>query len=152
MIARTLEILRALPDRLRWLPPVLARVIVGVVFVRAGWGKVNDLDQVTSFFTSLGIPAPAFHATLVSVVELVGGGLLIAGLATRFAAVPLAITMIVATLTAQLPHATSAIDVLATVEVAYLIVFVWIAIAGAGPISIDHVLAKRFRLVQRSAA
>src|SRR5882672_10449969 len=90
--------------RLAWLPPALARLALGVVFVQTGWGKLHSLDQVTAFFQSLGIPGAAVQAPFVAGVEFVGGLLLIAGLATRLAAVPLAGTMVVAILTAQLKN------------------------------------------------
>jgi len=46
---------------LRWLSPVIARLTVGLVFFQSGWGKLHSLDQVTSYFTELGLPAPAYH-------------------------------------------------------------------------------------------
>jgi uncharacterized membrane protein YphA (DoxX/SURF4 family) len=44
----------------------------------------------------LGLPFPALLATLAIATELVGGILLLVGLATRYVAVPLMITMLVA--------------------------------------------------------
>ena len=43
---------------LAWLSPAVARLTVGLVFFQSGWGKLNSLEQVTSYFTELGLPAP----------------------------------------------------------------------------------------------
>ena len=81
---------------LQWLSPALARLTVGLVFLQSGWGKLHDLEKVTNYFTQLGLAAPAFQARLASTAEFVCGGLLLVGFATRFAAVPLIVTMCVA--------------------------------------------------------
>ena len=91
-------------DRFSWVGPLAVRLSLGAVFLGTGWGKVHNLAQVTSFFTELGIPFPAAQATIVSGIELVGGTLIILGLFTRFAALPLLGTMVVAILTAKRPE------------------------------------------------
>src|SRR6185369_7292413 len=87
--------------KLDFVAPSVARLTLGVLFMSTGWGKVHSLAKVTAFFTELGIPAPAFHAHLVSFVELIGGALLLVGLFSRLASVPLMVSMLVAILTAQ---------------------------------------------------
>jgi putative oxidoreductase len=129
--------------RLAWLPPALARLTLGVVFVQTGWGKLHSLDQVTRFFASLGIPAAGLQAPFVAGVEFFGGLLLLAGLGTRLVAVPLAGTMVVAILTAQRASVHGVGDLLGLIEFVYLVVFVWLAIAGPGALSLDHLLARR---------
>src|SRR2546430_12068320 len=97
--------LRAPPGRLSRLPPTLARLAVGVVFAGTGWGKLHHLDKITSFFADLGIPAPGFNAVLVGSAELICGVLLLIGLFTRLASLPLIVVMAVAVLPAN-PAAT----------------------------------------------
>jgi putative oxidoreductase len=143
-VARASDRLLSLATRLSFLPPLLARVVLGVVFLRTGWGKLHSLDSVAQFFASLGIPAPALQAAVVATVETVGGGLLLIGLGTRLAALPLAATMVVATATAQWPQAQSVLDLTATIELAYLGLLVWLAQSGPGAASLDH-LATRHR-------
>src|SRR5690348_12080289 len=87
---------------LKDVPSLLFRVTLGGVFISSGYGKINDLQKVTEFFTDLAIPAPYFNAVLVSTTELVGGTLILIGLCTRLASLPLLCTMVVAILTAQL--------------------------------------------------
>jgi putative oxidoreductase len=129
-------------ERIQFVPPLLARVTLGVLFMSTGWGKVHSLDRVTAFFTELGIPAPGFHAVLVSWTELVGGALLLAGLFSRFAAVPLAVSMIVALITAKASEIHGLPDLFGTVEFTYLALLVWVAVSGAGSISLDFLLSR----------
>jgi putative oxidoreductase len=82
-------------------PLLLAvRLYWGWQFAQTGWGKLQHLSKVTDFFTSLGIPAPAFSATAVSWLELIGGIGLALGLGSRFWGLLLAGDMVVAYLTA----------------------------------------------------
>lgn len=138
--------LRALrvATRLAWLGPLAVRVVIGLVFVMSGWGKLHHLDDVTEFFTTLSIPMPHANAVFVSSVELVGGLLLIVGLGTRIAALLLIGVMTVATLTAVLPDADK--QVLSSIEISYLLSFVWLVVSGPGPVSIDHLIARRAHL------
>jgi putative oxidoreductase len=126
--------------KLDWVGPLVARVTLGVLFVSTGWGKVHSLDRVTGFFFELGIPAPAFHAHLVSYVELLGGALLIIGLCSRLAALPLVVSMGVAIVTAQREQLHGLPDLFGLVEWTYLVLLLWVALAGPGKVSLDHLL------------
>jgi putative oxidoreductase len=138
--------------RLAWIPPAFARLVLGLVFTIAGWAKLKDLDRIVATFRELGIPAPGFQAGLVATVELVGGILLILGLATRFAAVPLFITMVVAILTAIRPQIHNFSDFVDLQELAYIVLLVWFFFAGAGALSLDHLIARRLRRRAPAAA
>ena len=142
LAARSL-VLRA-ASALSWLPLGAARLALGVVFVQSGWGKLHDLPRVVGYFASLGIPAPQLQVPFVASVELVGGALLLAGLFTRVAAVPLAATMVVALLTAKRADVASASDLFATLEFLYLLVLGALAASGAGALSLDALLVRRF--------
>jgi putative oxidoreductase len=56
------------------------RLYWGWQFAEDGWGKLHNLDKVTDFFTSLGLPAPGLTAASIASLELVGGILLALGL------------------------------------------------------------------------
>ncbi len=142
LVVRTF-VLRA-SSSLAWLPPVAARVALGTVFVQSGWGKLHDLPRVVEYFASLGIPAPQLQAPFVAGVELAGGALLLAGLFTRVASVPLAATMVVALLTAKRADIASASDLFGMVELLYLLLLGWLSAFGAGALSLDALLARRF--------
>ena len=141
--------IRSVSRRLVWLPPLLARASVGLVFVTAGWGKLQNLERVIEFFRSLGIPAPEYQAPFVAATELGCGLLLVVGLGTRFAAVPLIVTMLVAIRTALWAELEGAIDLLGREEALIIVLLAWLAIAGAGAGSLDAILA---RFLQAGAA
>jgi putative oxidoreductase len=77
------------------------RLYWGWQFLQTGWGKLNNIQKVVEFFTSLGIPAPSLNAHFVAALETTGGILLILGLASRLIAFPLVINMIVAYISAD---------------------------------------------------
>lgn len=135
------------PERLssvfHWLPPLFARIVVGWVFMWSGWTKLNNLPTMIERFTEWGIPAPHILTPFVSGVEFFGGLLLLLGLFTRIAATPLVIVMIVAIISAKLDQIDSLETLLGFEEVAYMALFGWLAVAGPGPISLDHLLTRR---------
>jgi putative oxidoreductase len=129
--------------RLSFLGPTLARLTVGLVFVGTGWGKLHDIPHLVDYFTDLHIPAPAFQAHLVAVTELGGGLAMLFGLGVRLAAIPLATTMVVAILTAKRGELDGLTSLVGLEEWSYLVFFIWIALAGAGPLSLDRLIARR---------
>ncbi|HEY6725283.1 MAG TPA: DoxX family protein [Polyangiaceae bacterium] len=83
---------------------VLIRFVVGLVFASEGIQKFLYAEaQGVGRFTKIGIPAPELMGPFVGVVEVVCGSLLLAGLATRLAAVPLVIDMLVALASTKVP-------------------------------------------------
>jgi putative oxidoreductase len=137
--------LRLRVARLDWLWPLLARLAVGVVFVTTGWRAIHILDDVTAFFAELGIPWPRLNAVVVAYTELICGGLLLAGLATRLAALPLIAIMTVAIATAKLAAIHGVSDLFRQIEALYIVLLIALAIAGPGAVSIDGWLARRVR-------
>ena len=129
-------------DKLSWLPPLLARLTLGVVFVQSGWGKLHSLERVTAYFVELGIPAASIQAPFVAATELFCGALLLLGLGTRLAAVPLAGTMVVAMLTAQRAHL-GGLELFGLLELAYLSLLAWLVVAGGGVVSLDGLISRR---------
>jgi putative oxidoreductase len=125
-----------------WLSPAVARLTVGMVFFQSGWGKLHDLAKVTDYFTQLGLPAPAFQAVLTSTTEFVCGSLLLLGLCTRFAAVPLIITMMVAIRTALWDQVETVSSLFGIAEFLYITLLLWLGTAGAGPLSIDWLIQR----------
>jgi putative oxidoreductase len=137
--------LHALRTKGNWAAPLVARITLGVLFISTGWGKVHNLEKVTGFFMELGIPAPAFNATMVSFVELIGGTLLLLGLATEYAALPLMASMAVAIVTAKRDEIHSLPDLFGLVEWTYFALLFWIVFVGAGKISLDAWLRRKAR-------
>jgi len=136
----------ALERRLGWLPPTAARVTVGWIFVQSGWGKLHSLDQVVKFFTDLGIPAPQIQAPFAAGTEFLCGSLVLLGLATRVAALPLMAVMTVALSTALRDRIDEVSDLFALAEFCYIVLLLGLAIFGAGPLSLDALVARRLEL------
>ena len=136
VFARTIHQVHIIRRRAVWLAPLMARITLGILFISTGWGKVHNLDNVTAFFTELRIPGPAFQATLVSYVELIGGALILVGLYTELAAIPLIISMFVAIVTAKRSEVHGLPDLFGLVEWTYLVLLAWLAIAGPGKVAL----------------
>ena len=79
------------------------RAPVGLVFLVSGALKLLFDNQGVGRFTRIGLPSPGALATFVGVVEVAAGALLLAGLFTRLATLPLLIDMLVALFTTKLP-------------------------------------------------
>ena len=141
-----ITLLISTPERLSsvfsWLPPLFARVVVGYVFMITGGTKLHNLPAMIENFKGWGIPYPELMTPFVSGVEFICGLLLLLGLFTRVAAVPLVIVMIVAILSAKMDFIDSLETLLGFEEVAYMALFGWLAVAGPGPVSLDHLLQK----------
>ena len=133
-----------------WLPPLFARLVVGWVFMWSGWTKLHNLPQMIANFTEWGIPYPNILTPFVSGVEFIGGLLLLLGLFTRIAAPPLVVVMIVAIASAKWGQVDSLETLLGFEEVAYMALFGWLAVAGPGPLSLDHLLLRRNGASERS--
>ena len=126
-----------------WLGPLIARIVVGEVFMMSGWGKLQNLELVTENFISWGIPLPHILTPFVSGVEFVGGILLMLGLFTRIVGGMLAVVMLVAIKSALWEQIDSLDTLLGFSETAYFAIFTWLAIAGAGKLSIDYWLTRK---------
>jgi putative oxidoreductase len=81
---------------------LFCRLFWGISFMVHGWEKLMHISRTADSFNQLNIPYPLFQAYLVGSLEFIGGLLLAIGLASRLIAIPLAIIMITAYLTAHL--------------------------------------------------
>ena len=127
-------------------------MVVGWAFYLTGSGKWAHFDNTVTFFTELGIPFPQANAAFVASLELVGGICLILGLFTRVMATGLASTMVVALLTADKARfveswstasEVSPTDISAFV---FLLFFLWLALFGPGPVSLDRFLGRWLKI------
>jgi putative oxidoreductase len=83
---------------------ILIRLLVGAVFLAEGIQKFLFPAEVgAARFAKIGIPAPDLMGPFVGVVEILGGSLLLLGLLTRLAAIPLIINMAVAIISTKIP-------------------------------------------------
>jgi putative oxidoreductase len=83
---------------------ILIRIAVGAVFLSEGIQKFLFPNELAAGrFIKIGIPAPEVMGPFVGTVETVCGLLIILGLLTRLAAIPLIINMCVALISTKLP-------------------------------------------------
>ena len=97
---------------------LLLRIFLAPIFIKAGYGKLQLANSDAGFFErftadpdvvawfgnpdwGLGMPVPELMAFLAGWTEFLGGWLLLFGLLTRYIAIPLMFTMIVAAATAH---------------------------------------------------
>lgn len=95
------------------LAPLALRLFLVPVLWMAGTHKLADFESTVAWFGNpdwgLGLPFPWLMAFLATSTELVGAVLLALGLATRWVAVPLMVTMVVAATTVHLENGWQAI-------------------------------------------
>ena len=122
---------------------ILIRLMVGWVFMSEGIQKFLFPDALgVGRFTKIGIPAPHFFAPFVGVVEIVCGGLLIFGLLTRLASIPLLIDILVAIATTKIPML-SKVGFWGTMHEArtdfcMLLGLIFLLMVGSGSVSFDE--------------
>lgn len=127
---------------------ILIRLVVGGVFLSEGIQKFlfpNDLG--VGRFSKIGIPSPHVMAPFIGVIEIVCGALIVVGLLTRLAAIPLIVDMLVAISTTKIPILIKsgfwAMAHEARVDYAMLLGSIFLLIVGAGAFSIDMRIPSR---------
>ena len=126
----------------------LLRVVTGIIFLMHGQQKLFEfgIGGVTGMMTGLGVPAPGLMATVVTLVELVGGIALILGAFTRIAAILVAIDVLVAFFLVHLPNGFFATN--GGVELVLLLATVGVTLflTGPGAMAVDSLLPMERRL------
>jgi putative oxidoreductase len=122
---------------------IFIRLLVGAVFLSEGIQKfLFPAALGVGRFTKIGIPAPEFFAPFVGVVEIVCGTLLIVGLFTRLAVIPLMIDISVAIITTKIPMLSAAgfwsMAHEARTDYCMLLGLIFLLLVGSGPFSIDR--------------
>jgi putative oxidoreductase len=77
---------------------LIGRLILAWFFVPAGWGKIAGFAGTVGYATSAGLPMPQVGVAIALVIELVGGLMLLVGWRARWAALALAVFVVVAAL------------------------------------------------------
>lgn len=147
---------------------VLVRLMVGSVFFWEGLLKFVYVNQGVGRFTKLGMPAPELLAHAIATLEIVGGLLLMFGLATRWLALPFIIEMVVAMLSTKIgvyfgtsplpmppaPPKVGAWAVLHEIrsDWAQFLTSGYLLWAGPGPWSLDALIRRRARGTASSPA
>ena len=127
---------------------VLIRLMVGAVFLSKGLQKfLFPADVGAGRFAKIGLPSPEFLGPFVGSFEIACGTLLLLGLLTRFAAIPLLTIMAVALYSTKLPILLQSgfwkMAHEARTDFSMVMGTVFLLIVGAGAWSLDAMLAKR---------
>ena len=130
---------------------ILVRLLTGVVFLLEGIKKfLLVADWGVGRFTTIGIWHPEITAPFVGGVEIVCGALLLLGLLTRLATIPLLIDIVVAIVTTKVPILIAKgfwpMEAAARADYAMLMGLLFLLVAGAGSWSLD---AKLFAATPR---
>ena len=121
------------------LASLVLRVSFGMLMIPHGYFKLTNFDEIAAEFMNVpGMSSPA-SLWLVIIVEICCSVLLIIGLATRLAIIPLLITAIVIVFVAH--HG----DIFgeAVAGFYYLMAYTAILLLGSGKYSADHLIARR---------
>ena len=139
-------------DKFRDWGIAILRIAIGGIFVAHGAQKlfVYGLSGVEGFMSQAGMPFPWLSALAVSATEFFGGLALVAGVFTRWSAMPLAFAMFVAVTAVHLKDGFFLPD---GVEYALTLMLASIALVftGSGAFSVDGILVRR-RMVAATPA
>ena len=146
----------------RWAPLPL-RLIVGYGFFAHGYAKVlKGPEKFVDIVQALGVPAPHFMGWTTIVLELLCGLAVLVGAFVPLASIPMAATLLVAIFTVHWPYGFTSIKLMAVTadgpkfgppgyecDLLYLACLAALVAWGAGPWSIDGILAKWWRTRHR---
>lgn len=146
-----------------WQATVLVRLMVGAVFFTEGLQKfLYPALRGAGRFEKIGFPNPEFWGYFVGTFETVCGALILLGLWTRLAAIPLLVIMLVAIITTKIPillgqgfgpfgvrdvpfYGFLSMAHEMRTDWAMFLGSIYLILVGAGPWSLDLVLADRRR-------
>jgi putative oxidoreductase len=77
--------------------PPIGRILLGLIFVIAGWGKITGFDGTVGYMVAYNVPMAQLLAVLTIIVEIGGGVLLIIGWKARWAALALFVFVLIVT-------------------------------------------------------
>jgi len=122
----------------------LVRLLVGAVFLSEGVQKFLYPALGPVRFAKIGIPLPHLSAPFVGAVEVLCGALVIVGLLTRLAAMPLLAVISTAIITTKIPMLLHQgfwpMAHEARTDFCMLLGLIFLLVEGAGPLSLDRFL------------
>src|SRR5215469_12618265 len=142
----------------RW-TPIPLRLIVGYGFIEHGYSKLaRGPEHFAAILQALGVPSPDVMAWATICVEFLGGFAVLIGAFVTLASIPMTIVLLTAMFSVHLRYGFSSIKLLAVTPagaqfgpVGYEIILLYIAclvalvFGGAGPLSVDGMLASSKR-------
>ncbi len=129
-------------NKLHEVSHLVLRVVIGFVFFLHGLEKVQNIGMIQGMLTGMNFPAPELMGWVLALSELICGALLILGLVTRLATIPLMIAMLLALLVVHLPYGFSMAKGGFEYVLALLGALFVLMTAGSSKVSLDHLLFK----------
>jgi putative oxidoreductase len=124
-------------DRLEPYVFSILRIMVGLLFMQHG------LVKLFGFPTGAGFPAFLSQTWFEGVIEMIGGGLIVIGLFTRWAALITSGEMAIGYFMVHAPKSFFPYVNGGNLAILYCFVFFYLVFAGPGPISLDALLWKK---------
>ncbi|WP_027055292.1 DoxX family protein [Mesorhizobium erdmanii] len=116
---------------------LLGRILLAVIFLLSGFGKLTAISGTAAYFGGIGLPLPTVTAVVVGLIELLGGLAILFGFQTRIAAWVLAIFTVATGLVAHTGWADQMQMIQFLKNLAITGGFLLLASSGAGAYSID---------------
>jgi putative oxidoreductase len=116
---------------------LVARILLAIIFVMSGFGKLTNIAGTASYFANYSLPAPTATAVIVGLIELLGGLAVLVGFKTSIAAWVLAIFSVASALVAHTDFADQMQMINFLKNLAMAGGFLALAVEGAGTISVD---------------
>ena len=116
---------------------LLGRILLAVIFLLSGFGKLTAISGTAAYFGAMGLPLPTVTAVVVGLIELLGGLAILVGFQTRIAAWVLAVFTIATALVAHTGWADQNQMIHFLKNVAITGGFLLLASSGAGAYSLD---------------
>jgi putative oxidoreductase len=136
---------RPLPGPTRDVALLLTRLLLGTIMFAHGYQKlmIDGLGRTTAGFDSMSIPVAIFSAAFVTVVEIVGGVLVLVGALLPVVAACYLVVMIGAAVFVHIPNgifvASNGWELVGTISAVLLA----LAAAGSGRYGLDHLVRSR---------
>jgi putative oxidoreductase len=134
--------MKALCEAVKTYGPFAGRVLLALIFVISGYGKLVGFDGTVGYIASKGLPLPQLAAAAAIAIELVGGVLLVIGWQTRWAATAIFLFLIPTTLIFHPFWAVAAGKQIEMIQfmknLCIMGGMLYVMAFGAGPLSVDN--------------
>lgn len=124
---------------------LISRVALGIILVAHGWQKYNEwtIAGTAGAFEGMGIPAPTAAAAFATIVEMIGGVLLIVGLLTPIVAILNGLNLLGALLLVHISNGVFVGENGFELVLALIAGLLLVAIHGGGKFSLDHLIVRK---------
>jgi len=123
--------------------PLAGRILLSLMFIMSGWGKLTAFSGTAGYMASMGMPHPELLLPFAIAIELGGGLMLLVGWKTRFAAAAIFLFIIPTTLIFHNFWAADAANAQNQMihfmkNVTIMGGMLYVMAFGAGPLSLDN--------------